>query len=210
MKVGDVNYIQDLLQKKESATLEFKAHFDKVEAAKVICSFLNRDGGQLVIGVGDSQKVTGLKYSNKIALEFQNYLIAEIVPEPAISVDIQKVEKKDVLVISVWKGTHQPYIYNGGVYYRVGATTVQANSKQLAELIHKETDRNQRWETKSAIEVDVEDIDLSEVLECIKDANSTGREQSLPDNPLQFLSKYGLYKNGDFTNAAVILFGKNP
>uniref|UniRef100_UPI0040487BE3 RNA-binding domain-containing protein n=2 Tax=Roseivirga sp. TaxID=1964215 RepID=UPI0040487BE3 len=210
MKVGDVNYIQDLLQKKESATLEFKAHFDKVEAAKVICSFLNRDGGQLVIGVGDSQKVTGLKYSNKIALEFQNYLIAEIVPEPAISVDIQKVEKKDVLVISVWKGTHQPYIYNGGVYYRVGATTVQANSKQLAELIHKETDRNQRWETKSAIEVDVEDIDLSEVLECIKDANSTGREQSLPDNPLQFLSKYGLYKNGDFTNAAVILFGKKP
>lgn len=40
MKTGDVNYIQDILQKKESATLEFKARFDKVECAKVICSFL--------------------------------------------------------------------------------------------------------------------------------------------------------------------------
>ena len=27
---------------------------------------------------------------------------------------------------------------------------------------------------------------------------------------MQFLSKYGLYKNGDFTNAAVILFGNKP
>ncbi len=210
MKTDDVNYIQDILQKKESATLEFKARFSKEESAKVICSFLNRDGGHLVIGVEDSQKVAGLKDANKIASEFQNYLISEIVPEPAISVDIQKVNKKDVLVISVWKGTNQPYIYKGGVYYRIGATTVQANSKQLADLIHKETERNQRWETKSAIEVDVEDIDLNEVLDCMKDANNTGREQSLPDNPLQFLSKYGLYKNGDFTNAAVVLFGKKP
>src|SRR5690554_2557717 len=128
MKTGDVNYIQDILQKKESATLEFKATFNKEESAKVICSFLNRDGGHLVIGVEDSQKVIGLKNADKIASEFQNYLIAEIVPEPAISVDIQKVDKMDVLVISVWKGTNQPYIYNGGVYYRVGAKTVQANS----------------------------------------------------------------------------------
>ena len=89
-------------------------------------------------------------------------------------------------------------------------STVQADSKQLASLIHKESERNQRWETKSAIEVESEDIDLYEVLECIKEANLTGREQSFPDNPPQFLSKYGLYKNGDFTNAAVVLFGKNP
>lgn len=210
MKTGDVNYIQDLLQKKESATLEFKARFDKVECAKVICSFLNRDGGHLVIGVEESEKITGVQNAKKLAVEFQNYLISEIVPEPAISVDIQKIGKNELLVISVWKGTNQPYIFNGGVYYRVGSSTVQANSKQLAELIHKETDRNQRWETKSAIEVEVEDIDLNEVLDCIKDANNTGREQSLPDNPLQFLNKYGLYKNGDFTNAAVVLFGKNP
>jgi len=137
MRTGDVNYIQDLLQKKESATLDFKARFDKEICAKVICSFLNRDGGHLVIGVEESQKISGIQNAKKLAVEFQNYLISEIVPEPAISVDIQKVEKNDVLVISVWKGTNQPYIFNGGVYYRVGSSTVQANSKQLAELIHK-------------------------------------------------------------------------
>jgi len=210
MKTEDTKYIIDLLKKKESATLEFKAQFDKNEVGKVICSFLNRDGGQLVLGIEENQKVTGIKDAEKLASEIQNFLTAEIVPEPAVSVDVQTVEKKNLLVVSVWQGTNQPYIFKGGVYYRVGSSTIQADSKQLAALIHKETERNQRWETKSAIEVEVEEIDLNEVLECIKEANLAGREQNLPDNPLQFLGKYGLFKNGDLTNAAVVLFGKNP
>ena len=110
MKTDGVNYIEDILQKKESATLEFKAHYNKEQGAKVICSFLNRDGGQLVIGVEDSQKVSGVTHAEKVANEFQNYLLAEILPEPAISVDIQKIKNKAVLVVSVWKGTNQPYI----------------------------------------------------------------------------------------------------
>jgi ATP-dependent DNA helicase RecG len=164
----------------------------------------------LVIGVGNDLKVIGIKNAENMVSEIQIFLMSEIVPEPAVSVDVQIIERKKILVISVWQGTNQPYIFKGAVYYRVGTSTVQANTRQLAALIHKESKRSQRWETKSAIEVDLEDIDLNEVLDCIKEANKAGREQSLPDNPLQFLSKYGLYKNGDFTNAAVVLFGKSP
>jgi ATP-dependent DNA helicase RecG len=210
MKTDGANYINDLLRKKESATLEFKARFDKIEIGKTICSFLNRDGGQMVIGIEDDLKVIGVKYAENMTSEIQSFLMSEIVPEPAVSVDVQIFEKKKLLIISVWQGTNQPYIFKGAVYYRVGSSTVQADSKQLSALIHKESDRNQRWETKSAIEAELDDIDLNEVLDCIKEANKAGREPSLPDNPLQFLGKYGLYKNGDFTNAAVILFGKNP
>jgi len=189
MKTDGENYIKDLLQKEESATLEFKANFDKDEVGKVICSFLNRDGGQLVLGTEEGKKVIGISDAEKLASEIQNFLVAEIVPEPAVSVYVQTVENKILLVISVWQGTNQPYIFKGGVYYRIGSSTVQADSKQLAALIHKESERNKRWETKSAIEVEVEDIDLNEVLECVKEANQSGREQNLPDDPLQFLSK---------------------
>jgi ATP-dependent DNA helicase RecG len=210
MKRDDVNYIDDLLQKKESATFEFKAYYSKEEAAKVICSFLNRDGGQLVIGKEEGQKVVGIQDAEKLALELQKYLSSEIIPGPAVSVDIQKVNNKNILIISVWQGSNQPYIYQGAVYFRVGNTTIQANSKQLAALIHNESERNQRWEEKSSIEVDLDDIDLNEVKECIKETKFGGREQNVPENPLQFLEKYNLYRNGDLTNAAVILFGKNP
>ncbi|WP_026711828.1 RNA-binding domain-containing protein [Flavobacterium filum] len=210
MKQDDVNYINEILQKSESSTLEFKARFDKDNIAKVICSFLNRDGGHLVIGKEENQTLVGVKDAEKLAVEIQSYLVSEIIPEPAISVDVQSVNNKKLLILSVWQGTNQPYIYKGGVYYRVGSSTVKADSKQLAALIHKDSNNNQRWETKSAIEVDVEDIDLNEVHKCIIEANTTARENNIPDNPLQFLSKYGLYQNGDFTNACVILFGKHP
>ena len=210
MKNSGVNYINDILKKRESATLEFKAVYNNESAAKVICSFLNRDGGQLVIGVEEGQKVVGVRNAEVIAQELKHFITSEIIPEPAVSVDIQAVGSKKVLVVSVWQGTNQPYIYKGAVYFRVGSSTVQADSKQLAALIHNESVRNQRWETKSAIEVEVDDIDLIEVENCIKETELSGREQNVPDNPLRFLEKYGLYKNGDFTNAAVILFGKEP
>ena len=68
MKQDDVNYIKEILQKKESATLEFKAHFNKEDAAKIICSFLNRDGGHLVIGKEENQNVIGVNDVEKLAV----------------------------------------------------------------------------------------------------------------------------------------------
>lgn len=210
MKTGGVNYIMDLLEKPESINLEFKAIFSKTEIAKVICSFLNRDGGRLIIGVEDNKKIVGLKSAEKLAAEIQTYLYQEIIPEPVLSVDIQRIKNKELLVIAARQGTNQPYIFDGAVYYRKGSTTTKADSRQLAQLIHNEAERNQRWETKPAIEVEVQDINLVEVQDCIEEIQKTERELDIPKNPLQFLSKYGLYKNGDFTNAAVVLFGKNP
>lgn len=200
----------DLLNREESSTLEYKAVYSEKETAKVICSFLNRDGGHLIIGVEGGQKVSGVKNAKKLVEEIQTYLFKEIIPEPIISIDIQTVDNKELLVVAARQGTNQPYIFDGAVYYRVGSATVKANSQQLSLLIHKEAERNKRWEVKSAIVVEVDDIDLNEVNACIADARKSGRELNLPDNPLQFLSKYGLYTNGDFANAAVVLFGKDP
>ncbi len=210
MKTGNVNYIMNLLDKPESINLEFKSKYSNIEVAKVVCSFLNRNGGHLIIGIEESQKIIGVKDAEKLAKKIQSYLYQEIVPEPVISVDIQTVKNKNLLVVAVRQGTNQPYIFDGAVYYRKGSTTTKADSRQLAQLIHNEAERNQRWEVKPAIEVEIEDINLNDIQECIKEIKKTERELEIPENPLQFLSKYSLYKNGDFTNAAVILFGKNP
>ena len=210
MKKDDVTYIDSLLLKKESATLEFKATYNKEQAGIIICSFLNGKGGQLVVGVNDNQQIKGVSNAETLAKEISRYLIKEIIPEPVVSVDIQKVNNKKVIIVSVWQGTNQPYIFKGNVFYRKEDISIKANSKQLAELIHGNQNRNQRWESKTAIEVEIDDIDLNEVNVCIKEASSTGRDSKIPDNPLLFLSKYGLYKNGDFTNACVVLFGKEP
>jgi ATP-dependent DNA helicase RecG len=210
MKKVNTTYIDSILHKKESATLEFKATYNKEQIGMVICSFLNGKGGQVVIGLYENQIIKGVVKADEKANEITRFLEKEIIPEPAVSVDVQSFKGKKLILINVWKGTNQPYIFKGGVYFRKSSSTVQANSVQLAKLIHGNQERNKRWEAKSAIEVEVDAIDLNEVNNCIKEAISSGRDLNIPSEPLQFLSKYGLYKNGDFTNASVLLFGYEP
>lgn len=210
MKKGDTTYIESILQKKESATFEFNSTYDKEQIGRVICSFLNGKGGQVVIGLDENHQIKGVTKVDEKADEITRFLENEIVPEPAISVDVQSLKGNKLILINVWQGTNQPYIFKGGVYFRKSRFTVQANTAQLAKLIHGNQERNKRWEAKSAIEVEIDDIDLNEVKSCIKEALSVGRDLNIPSQPLQFLSKYGLYKNGDFTNAAVLLFGNDP
>ena len=210
MSNENLNYIDDLLKKEESSTLEFKKSATKEVVAQVLCSFLNKDGGQLVVGVEDDGYVVGFKDAHVISKHIQKYVVSSIVPEPVVSVDIQNFNDEQIVVYTVWKGTSPPYIYDGSVFMRFDNETRKSSSQELADIIHSSSFAVQRWETKPAIEVQIEDIDLFEIKDCIEDVNKTGREHNIPDDPLQFLSKYGLYKNGDFTNAAVILFGNKP
>ncbi|MCH7658651.1 MAG: putative DNA binding domain-containing protein [Bacteroidetes bacterium] len=171
---------------------------------------IQRKGERAFIGLDENQQIKGVTKANEKADEIARFLEKEIVPEPAVSVDVQSFKGKKLILINVWQGTNQPYILKGGVYFRKGSSTVQASSTQLAKLIHRNQERNKRWEAKSAIEVELDAIDLNEVKSCIKEALSAGRDVNIPSEPLQFLSKYGFYKNGDFTNAAVLLFGNEP
>jgi ATP-dependent DNA helicase RecG len=210
MKKDDVTYVESVLKKPESETLEFKGTFDKDQIGKTICSLLNGNGGQLVLGINEKKEIIGIKATEKTAKGIDDLLINAIIPEPAVSVDIQEYKKKKIIFINVRRGTNQPYIFKGAVFFRIGTSTRKATSEQLAELIHGNKSRNERWETKAAIEAEVDDIDLDEVKVCIKEIIASGREKDLPKEPLSFLSKFGLYRNGDFTNAAVLLFGKDP
>ncbi|MCH8012693.1 MAG: putative DNA binding domain-containing protein [Candidatus Marinimicrobia bacterium] len=210
MKSDDIMQFESILKKEESETLEFKSSYDKEQVGQIICSFLNKKGGQIVIGCGDKNQVIGVTKAKYKADEIAKYLTKEIVPEPVISVDIQNYKNKNVIMINVWQGNNPPYIYKGSIYYRKNISTVKASSAQLAKLIHSSQEINQRWETKPAIEIELDEIDLNEVNGCIKDVTMANRDINIPSDPIQFLSKYGLYKNGDFTNAAVLMFGKEP
>lgn len=58
--------------------------------------------------------------------------------------------------------------------------------------------------------VDIEDLDLDEVQKTIQETSDRTKLKELKKEPLAFLSHFGLFQNGNFTNAAVILFAKNP
>ncbi|MBK9151138.1 MAG: transcriptional regulator, partial [Saprospiraceae bacterium] len=55
-----------------------------------------------------------------------------------------------------------------------------------------------------------EDLDQKLILSVIKESRDNHRGNFEGNNVLDFLTHYGLYQNGSFTNACVVLFAKTP
>ncbi len=202
--------IKDLLKQEESGQLEFKEVVRKDAIGKTICGFLNNKGGQLLIGITDNKEVKGVKNAEMIAKELELYLSKELVPETPVMVSVENYDDKKLLLVKVWEGSKQPYIFNGSIFYRRNDKTVQASSKEISALIHKRQQTEIHWERQACLGVELSDLDLEEIQKTIDAARFELKLSAEKLSPIDFLSHYGLYQNGNFTNAAVILFAKNP
>lgn len=202
--------IKELLKQDESGQLELKEVVRKDAIGKTICGFLNNKGGQLLIGIADNKEINGVKDAEKWQFEIEQFLIKELVPEAPVMVSVENYGNKQLLLIKVWEGSKQPYIFNGSIYYRRNDRTIQASSKEISELIHKRQETEIHWERQSALGLELDDLDLEEIKKTMDSALSDNKMKDIKKEPLEFLSFYGLFQNGNFTNAAVVLFAKNP
>lgn len=202
--------IKDLLKLKESQQLEFKASFNKIEAGKIICSFLNNDGGQLVIGVDDSRNVIGLTNAETVEKDLRRFLVKEIIPEPAVSISVERLANKQFLLVKVWGGGQKPYIFKGTIFYRRNTVTVQATSREVAALIHDRQRDEQRWERQIAPGAGIRQLDTKHIYHTMEVAKKRGRTSQDFKSISDFLNYFGLVRNGNITNAALILFGREP
>ena len=202
--------IKDLLNKGEGEQLEFKEVVRKDAIGKTICSFLNNDGGQILIGIGPRKKIIGISNAEKWKKELEQYLVKELVPEAPVMVSVEIVGNKKLILVKVWAGSKKPYVLEGGIFYRRNGQTVQASSKEISSLIHDRQLTEIHWERQPALGVELEDLDLEEIQKTIDTAWDENKMKERKYDPIDFLSYYGLFQNGHFTNAAVILFGKKP
>jgi ATP-dependent DNA helicase RecG len=202
--------IKELLKQEESGQLEFKEVVRKDAIGKTICGFLNNKGGQLLIGVNNKKEVVGVNDAIKWQQELEQYLVKELVPEAPVMVSIENYKDKQLLLIKVWEGSKQPYIFNGSIYYRRNDTTVQASSKEISSLIHKRQETEVHWERQACLGVELSDLDIEEINKTIEDAKFDLKLSTEKLSPIDFLSHYGLYQNGNFSNAAVLLFALKP
>lgn len=77
-------------------------------------------------------------------------------------------------------------------------------------MIHNRQISEVHWERRPVLGVELEDLDIEEIQKTINSISNYNNANQNIKTPLEFLSHYGLFKNGNFTNAAVILFGKTP
>lgn len=198
-----------LIQKGESDVLAFLEKVDLDKISSILCSLLNNKGGNLVVGVDTFQNLIGVPSDLKED-EIRNYLVNKIIPESPIELFIEKFDSKTFLLFKVWEGTKQPYIYEGNIYFRKGNQTQKATSQEISSLIHGREKNELHWERQISFGLDWEDFDHELINTVMNESQSNQRSSYKGNDSLEFLSHYGLFNNGSFTNACVVLFAKNP
>ena len=129
----------------ENKTTEFKREYlDDIKYA--VIAFANSDGGKLYIGINDDGSVLGVENTDDTMLRLTNMIRDAVRPDVTMFVDcdIEVMDGKNIVVLTVQRGTARPYyLYSKGVrpegvYVRQGASSVPASETAILNMI-KET-----------------------------------------------------------------------
>lgn len=195
----------------EGSRLELLATVpSEAEIADIVCGFLNAEGGRIGIGVGDGGTVPGVVDAERVAVSLRGALSERISPPPLCTVEVAPVGEHQILLLEVPEGADKPYVAGGRILVRHGASTVAASRDQISALIARRLQSSQRWERLPAVGVVLADLDEMLITETARRASTDQRWQGDAADAQRFLSSLGLLIEGTLTNAAVVLFGREP
>lgn len=186
---------------------------------EAICAFANDlpnkgECGYLLIGVNDDNTRCGLKVTDELLIKITNIRSdGNILPLPQMSVDTIHYDDGDVLVVEITPSKYPPVRYRGRTCVRIGPRKGYATLEEERILMERCAVQYSSFDTRPCLEATIDDIDtklfqqvylpLAISEEVLERDNRSIKEQ------MAALRLYNL-KYDCPTNAAIILFGKNP
>lgn len=202
-------FTERLLAEGESRRQEFKVLVEPMDTiGKSVCAFLNTDGGVVIAGVDGEGKPNGSATEGQRAA-LDKFLREKITPKVLYDVSLDHTTNGNVISVSVPAGPDRPYVFEGAVYIRKGASTRAASASVLRELVEASGSSTTRWERRPSSGFEIEDVDRTLLTETVRRAQDRrGVRFDSPKDPLATLSQLSLVQTGQLTNAADVLFGK--
>ena len=209
----NIEQLKQLISKGESDRLEFKKSTTQNKAAfETLCAFLNGVGGTILIGVTDNGQMVGQQVSDQTKQELAREL-SKIEPKPSPEIHYVDIsEDKQVIIIETSPGSHMPYAYDGRPFERNQSTTERMSQHRYEQCIVQRGQLNHNWEEYLAKDYTLDDLDHEEIRRTVKegvDKNRIGTE-ALNYSIEQILTNFQLMKHDKLTNAAVVLYAKDP
>lgn len=191
----------------EQQNIEYKASW-RDEYLKWICGFSNAHGGKLFIGIDDKGNATGVTDYKKLMEEIPNKSVSHL--GVVLDVNLHSKSGKYYLEINV-SPSKVPISYHGIFHYRSGSTKQELKGIALQNWLLKKSGIS--WEDIPVPSATIADLDRDSINAFIEAAMLIKR---LPTNAAKVGIKT-LLKNlelmtgdGKLTNAALLVFGKNP
>lgn len=187
------------MKMKESPTLEFKRELtDSIK--REIIAFANSQGGELYIGIDDDGTIIGLENSDKVLESASSMLHDSIQPDILVHtfLEIVELENKDVVKISVSRGTRRPYhlkakgMKPSGVFIRYGTSVTNASEENIRQMIIESDGTN--YETMRSLHQDL----------TFTEAESIFKAQNLKFGPEQMRTLGIVTEDGYYTNLGLL------
>lgn len=190
----------------ESQNIEWKAKW-KDEYLEWICGFANAQGGKIYIGCDDTGSVVGITNASKLLEDIPNKIRDTM--GIIVGVNLLVEDSKEYLEIDV--PSYPIGISCKGVYYyRSGSTRQILTGPALEAFLLRK--RGVTWDSLPLPAFTMDDVD-DEVVKRFKQwAAKKGRiDKNVLDEPKEvLLERLHLIQNGYLTNAAMLLFSKDP
>lgn len=202
------SFIAKLL-KQENINIEYESKFDIQKILKTVCAFLNSEGGWVLIGYS-GKKVIRLEDIDEKLKRLEIAVLNEIMPQPLVYITEEIFQGEKLILLNIHKGSNSPYSYYGEYYIRIGSSTRKANNDQLSLLLRTSKSQTSTWEKINTTDATIDDLDRKEIKATIEEAKIKDKGKSLPDSIDGFLSYFKMLDYSFVSNAAMLLFGKNP
>ncbi len=212
--------IDKALASGEGLSLEFKSAKNQLPSSlfETICAFLNRNGGEIFMGITDDKKVEGIEpnIAEQLIRQISNISNNPQLLAPSFLMNVKAIEyqQKTILYILV-PVSSQVHQYKGKVYDRSADGDYVLSSDEQLKLIYQ---RKSIQYSENTIYPFLEQNDFATgIVERVRKIICINR----PDHPwneltdLEFFKTAGLYRKDlasgkeGLTMSALLLFGKD-
>src|SRR3989344_4548899 len=131
---------------KESQSLEFKKSLaEEEEILECISAFSNAKGGKILVCIeenkdGTVKEIVGLKIKGKEIENLTNEIKQNTDPVIFPSMELEKMEGKDVLSIDVKKSNLKPVFSKVKAFKRVGRSNIKLSAQEIREMTRESVD----------------------------------------------------------------------
>ena len=185
-----------------------------------MCAFLNRDGGDILLGVADDGTIVGVD-EDKIESMKKDFLTAinnpqKLNPPCYLSVDIVELDSKKILHIFV-PPSSSVHSLNGKIFDRNGDGdfNITGRHSQIADIYRRKDKSYSENEIFPFASLDDLRTDLLEKVRMRAKNENSGTHPWMDMDDMTLLKSAGLYKKDiatgqeGLTLAAILLFGKD-
>lgn len=123
--------IESLIIKGETKNIELKRQMSD-QFLESVAAFANTDGGKIILGVDDRQKIVGIHgdFTN-LEKQIRGTIRGMIQPQIEVNVELIEVRQSPIVVVTVPKGENRPYLLDGVAYIRNDEADIAMGRSEL-------------------------------------------------------------------------------